>query len=91
MACVHDHSCEDHDCSSDFSLYKHIDLSKILGKYGFVLKYEIIGCLQFFKMSTGTPGSLASEHVRFKASGIGSWREKIRVALAWGGQEQPVY
>ncbi|KAI3971115.1 hypothetical protein MKW92_013656 [Papaver armeniacum] len=29
MACVHDHSCEDHDCSSDFSLYKHIDLSKV--------------------------------------------------------------
>ncbi|XAR69266.1 hypothetical protein NMG60_11000794 [Bertholletia excelsa] len=29
MACLHDHSCEDHDCSSDFSLYKHIDLSKI--------------------------------------------------------------
>jgi hypothetical protein len=29
MACVHDHSCEDHDCSSDFSLYKHVDLSKV--------------------------------------------------------------
>ncbi|KAK9149431.1 hypothetical protein Scep_008188 [Stephania cephalantha] len=29
MACLHDHSCEDHDCSSDFSLYKHIDLSKV--------------------------------------------------------------
>ncbi|KAK3032030.1 hypothetical protein RJ639_036404 [Escallonia herrerae] len=29
MACMHDHSCEDHDCSSDWSLYKHIDLSKV--------------------------------------------------------------
>ncbi|KAE9594562.1 hypothetical protein Lal_00037452 [Lupinus albus] len=29
MACVHDHSCEDHDCSSNWSLYKHIDLSKV--------------------------------------------------------------
>ncbi|GMQ03632.1 hypothetical protein CsSME_00049371 [Camellia sinensis var. sinensis] len=29
MACLHDHSCEDHDCSADFSLYKHVDLSKV--------------------------------------------------------------
>lgn len=29
MACLHDHSCEDHDCSSDWSLYKHIDLPKV--------------------------------------------------------------
>ncbi|XP_021749791.1 PITH domain-containing protein 1-like [Chenopodium quinoa] len=29
MACVHDHSCEDHDCSTDWSLYKHIDLPKV--------------------------------------------------------------
>lgn len=29
MACTHDHSCEDHDCASDWSLYKHIDLSKV--------------------------------------------------------------
>ncbi|CAO2818037.1 unnamed protein product [Amaranthus hypochondriacus] len=29
MACSHDHSCEDHNCSSDWSLYKHIDLSKV--------------------------------------------------------------
>ncbi|KAL5151006.1 PITH domain-containing protein 1 [Glycine soja] len=29
MACLHDHSCEDHDCSSNWSLYKHIDLSKV--------------------------------------------------------------
>ncbi|XP_047342170.1 PITH domain-containing protein 1 [Impatiens glandulifera] len=29
MACVHDHSCEDHNCSSEFSLYKHIDFSKV--------------------------------------------------------------
>lgn len=29
MACLHDHSCEDHDCSSDWSLYRHIDLSKV--------------------------------------------------------------
>ncbi|GAU19634.1 hypothetical protein TSUD_383290 [Trifolium subterraneum] len=29
MACLHDHSCEDHDCSSDWSLYKHIDLDKV--------------------------------------------------------------
>ncbi|KAH8482447.1 hypothetical protein H0E87_029766 [Populus deltoides] len=28
MACLHDHSCEDHDCSSNWSLYKHIDLPK---------------------------------------------------------------
>lgn len=30
MACLHDHSCEDHDCSSNWSLYKHIDLSKVI-------------------------------------------------------------
>ncbi|GAA0143962.1 oxidoreductase [Lithospermum erythrorhizon] len=29
MACVHDHSCEEHSCSSDWSLYKHIDLTKV--------------------------------------------------------------
>ncbi|KAL6296055.1 hypothetical protein ACE6H2_004197 [Prunus campanulata] len=29
MACLHDHSCEEHDCSSDWSLYKHIDLPKV--------------------------------------------------------------
>ncbi|XP_056158729.1 uncharacterized protein LOC115688955 isoform X2 [Syzygium oleosum] len=29
MACMHDHSCEDHDCSSNWSLYKHVDLSKV--------------------------------------------------------------
>ncbi|PIA64481.1 hypothetical protein AQUCO_00100158v1 [Aquilegia coerulea] len=29
MACVHDHSCEDHECSSDFSLYKHIDIPRV--------------------------------------------------------------
>lgn len=29
MACLHDHSCEDHDCSTDWSLYKHIDLTKV--------------------------------------------------------------
>uniref|UniRef100_A0A162B5W0 PITH domain-containing protein n=1 Tax=Daucus carota subsp. sativus TaxID=79200 RepID=A0A162B5W0_DAUCS len=28
-ACTHDHSCEEHDCSSDWSLYKHIDLPKV--------------------------------------------------------------
>ncbi|KAJ4797176.1 PITH domain protein (DUF1000) [Rhynchospora pubera] len=28
MSCTHDHSCEEHNCSSDWSLYKHIDLSK---------------------------------------------------------------
>ncbi|XP_039116546.1 LOW QUALITY PROTEIN: PITH domain-containing protein 1 [Dioscorea cayenensis subsp. rotundata] len=28
MACAHDHSCEDHNCSAEFSLYKHIDFSK---------------------------------------------------------------
>ncbi|KAL7121949.1 hypothetical protein ACP275_01G015600 [Erythranthe tilingii] len=29
MACLHDHSCDEHDCSTDWSLYKHIDLSKV--------------------------------------------------------------
>ncbi|KAI9118433.1 hypothetical protein K1719_010765 [Acacia pycnantha] len=29
MSCSHDHSCEDHNCSSDWSLYKHIDLSRV--------------------------------------------------------------
>jgi hypothetical protein len=29
MSCTHDHNCEDHECSSDWSLYKHIDLSKV--------------------------------------------------------------
>lgn len=43
MACLHDHSCEDHDCSSDWSLYKHIDLSKV-NFYLFSLDiYEIAG------------------------------------------------
>ncbi|CAN6582748.1 unnamed protein product [Malus baccata var. baccata] len=28
MACLHDHSCEDHDCSSGWTLYEHIDLPK---------------------------------------------------------------
>ncbi|XP_011626864.1 PITH domain-containing protein 1 isoform X1 [Amborella trichopoda] len=29
MACLHDHSCEDHDCGSQWSLYKHIDIPKV--------------------------------------------------------------
>ncbi|KAJ0986570.1 hypothetical protein J5N97_004926 [Dioscorea zingiberensis] len=29
MACAHDHSCEDHNCSADFSLYKNIDFSRV--------------------------------------------------------------
>ncbi|CAN0907331.1 PITH domain-containing protein CG6153 [Linum grandiflorum] len=29
MSCLHDHSCEDHDCSADWSLYKHVDLAKV--------------------------------------------------------------
>ncbi|KAJ6815960.1 PITH domain-containing protein 1 [Iris pallida] len=29
MACVHDHSCEEHNCSSDWSLYQHIDIPKV--------------------------------------------------------------
>ncbi|XP_047154642.1 PITH domain-containing protein 1 isoform X1 [Vigna umbellata] len=29
MACLHDHSCEEHDCSSNWSLYQHIDISKV--------------------------------------------------------------
>ncbi|KAI4380137.1 hypothetical protein MLD38_006360 [Melastoma candidum] len=29
MACTHDHSCEEHDCSSSWSLYKHVDLPKV--------------------------------------------------------------
>ncbi|CAN1147323.1 PITH domain-containing protein GA19395 [Linum perenne] len=29
MSCLHDHSCEDHDCSADWSLYKHVDIPKV--------------------------------------------------------------
>ncbi|THU62506.1 hypothetical protein C4D60_Mb01t05860 [Musa balbisiana] len=29
MSCLHDHSCEDHNCSADWSLHTHIDLSKV--------------------------------------------------------------
>ncbi|KAH0649317.1 hypothetical protein KY290_033961 [Solanum tuberosum] len=29
MACLHDHDCADHNCSSDWSLFKHIDLPKV--------------------------------------------------------------
>ncbi|XP_048435747.1 PITH domain-containing protein 1 isoform X2 [Pyrus x bretschneideri] len=29
MACLHNHSCEDHDCSSGWTLYEHIDLPKV--------------------------------------------------------------
>ncbi|KAK4353337.1 hypothetical protein RND71_028855 [Anisodus tanguticus] len=29
MACLHDHECADHNCSSDWSLFKHIDLPKV--------------------------------------------------------------
>ncbi|GAB2225606.1 hypothetical protein Droror1_Dr00006403 [Drosera rotundifolia] len=29
MACLHDHDCTDNDCSSGWSLYKHIDLDKV--------------------------------------------------------------
>ncbi|KAM1329973.1 hypothetical protein ACFX2H_042331 [Malus domestica] len=29
MACLHDHSCEDHDYSSGWTLYEHIDLPKV--------------------------------------------------------------
>nr|ABK26072.1 unknown [Picea sitchensis] len=29
MACLHNHSCEEHDCSSEWSLYKHIDIPHV--------------------------------------------------------------
>ncbi|WVZ70050.1 hypothetical protein U9M48_018752 [Paspalum notatum var. saurae] len=29
MACLHDHSCEDHNCAADWSLYNHIDVPKV--------------------------------------------------------------
>ncbi|XP_031487522.1 uncharacterized protein LOC116255726 [Nymphaea colorata] len=29
MACLHDHSCEEHDCGSEWSLFKHIDMPKV--------------------------------------------------------------
>ncbi|KMZ61236.1 PITH domain containing 1 [Zostera marina] len=28
-SCTHDHSCEEHNCSADWSLYRNIDLSKV--------------------------------------------------------------
>ncbi|ONM41393.1 Thioredoxin family Trp26 [Zea mays] len=30
MACLHDHSCEDHNCAADWSLYNHIDVPKVV-------------------------------------------------------------
>ncbi|XP_062202032.1 uncharacterized protein LOC133904559 [Phragmites australis] len=30
MACLHDHSCEDHNCAADWSLYNHIDIPKVV-------------------------------------------------------------
>lgn len=30
MACLHDHSCEDHNCAADWSLYNHVDIPKVL-------------------------------------------------------------
>lgn len=41
MACLHDHSCEDHDCSSDWSLYRHIDLSKVSLFFSFDFSHQI--------------------------------------------------
>ncbi|CAJ1962089.1 unnamed protein product [Sphenostylis stenocarpa] len=29
MACLHDHSCDDNDCSSNWSLYQYIDITKV--------------------------------------------------------------
>lgn len=40
MACLHDHSCEDHDCSSDWSLYKHIDLPRVSANLSLSLAHE---------------------------------------------------
>eukprot|EP00245_Coleochaete_scutata_P015712 TRINITY_DN7125_c0_g1_i1.p1 TRINITY_DN7125_c0_g1~~TRINITY_DN7125_c0_g1_i1.p1 ORF type:complete len:225 (-),score=34.08 TRINITY_DN7125_c0_g1_i1:35-622(-) len=28
-ACSHDHSCEDHQCAAEWSLYKHVDVPKV--------------------------------------------------------------
>ncbi|XP_066306402.1 uncharacterized protein [Miscanthus floridulus] len=30
MACLHHHSCEDHNCAADWSLYNHIDVPKVV-------------------------------------------------------------
>ncbi|KAL5227755.1 hypothetical protein ABZP36_016020 [Zizania latifolia] len=30
MACLHDHSCEDHNCAADWSLFNHIDVPKVV-------------------------------------------------------------
>ncbi|KAL6597883.1 hypothetical protein ACP70R_046688 [Stipagrostis hirtigluma subsp. patula] len=30
MACLHDHSCEDHNCAADWSLFNHIDIPKVV-------------------------------------------------------------
>uniref|UniRef100_A0A0D6QX95 PITH domain-containing protein n=1 Tax=Araucaria cunninghamii TaxID=56994 RepID=A0A0D6QX95_ARACU len=29
MACMHNHSCEEHECGSQWSLYKHIDFPRV--------------------------------------------------------------
>ena len=39
MSCLHDHSCEEHDCSTDWSLYKHIDLSKVPLSFSLCIRF----------------------------------------------------
>ncbi|KAK9211205.1 hypothetical protein WN943_000579 [Citrus x changshan-huyou] len=64
MACLHDHSCEDHDCSSDWSLYKHIDLSKVQSE-GLL---HLNGC-PVSALNEAVPGSVKSV---FKA-----WEQRL--------------
>jgi len=42
MACLHDHSCEDHDCSTDWSLYKHIDLTKVNSLFSYIYFFSTL-------------------------------------------------
>jgi hypothetical protein len=83
MACLHDHSCEDHDCSSDWSLYKHIDLDKVSiythqnpFQFFFNFKFLILNCddFQVSALNEATPGTVKSvfkawEH-RLNTSGV---------------------
>ncbi|KAI6693513.1 hypothetical protein NL676_021223 [Syzygium grande] len=60
MACMHDHSCEDHDCSSNWSLYKHVDLSKIMQSCESG-RFCVFGLATWYRaLNEAVPGSVKS-------------------------------
>ncbi|GJM94149.1 hypothetical protein PR202_ga10766 [Eleusine coracana subsp. coracana] len=60
MACLHDHSCEDHNCAADWSLYNHIDIPKVTCLSPRRRLTPLFPCTQVVALNESVPGSVKS-------------------------------